>query len=177
MLRNTKTSYGSIAKIFHWAIFILVTFMLVLGYFMDEIDKPARGMVMNLHKLTGLLILLLMLCRLFWALMNPKPELPVGTKIWERMLSRAVHFTLYVLILAMPVAGWVMSSASGHAPFIGSFKMKLPIAESDEVSHVAMNTHNFLAIVIIILVSLHVLAALFHFFIKKDNVLQRMMPD
>lgn len=177
MIRNSSVSYGSVAKSFHWVIFILVTFMLVLGYCMDDVtDKMVRAEIVNIHKLTGLSILLLMTLRLLWALMNPKPDLPSGTKLWERHLERAVHFLLYFVLFAMPIAGWIMSVAGGHAPHLFNLSLSLPLPQNTMVKHIAADMHDTLAIVIIILVSLHVLAALYHYFFKKDEVLSRMMP-
>ncbi len=176
MLRNTRATYGSVAKVFHWVIFILVVCMLIFGYWMDGItDKTLRASLMNIHKLIGLTILLIMMLRLIWALLNPKPDLP-NAKPWEHRLERIGHFLLYFVLLAMPIAGWVMAVTAGFAPHIFNFRFQLPLSKNENVMNIAMGTHNTLAIVIIVLVSLHILAALYHYFFKKDNVLQRMMP-
>lgn len=177
MIRNTQSTYGSVAKTFHWLIFFLVTFMIFLGYFMDDIsDKPWRSFWMNTHKLIGLSIFLLMILRLLWALANPKPFLP-DAKAWERKTEVTVHVLLYVVLLAMPIAGWVMAVTAGHPPHLFNFHFDLPLEKNENVSDVALNIHNTLAIVIIVLASAHILAALYHYIIRKDKILQRMLPD
>src|SRR5579862_5720649 len=120
MLRNTKTSYCSIAKFFHWLIFLLVLCMIIYGYLMDDIPKAYKPMAVNIHKLTGLTILALMILRMLWALMNPKPVLPPETKNWERFTERFVHLLLYAVLIAMPLAGWIGATAVGKPPHLGS---------------------------------------------------------
>lgn len=149
--------------------------MFFLGYFMDDIsDKALRGNVINVHKLIGLTILALMILRTLWALINRKPDLPAGSKTWERWTVRAVHLSLYLVLLIMPLIGWIGSVAGGWIPHLGNIQFNLPIEKNKALSDLAFDTHNTLAIIIIVLVSLHALAALYHFFIKKDNILQRM---
>src|SRR5580692_601781 len=96
--RNTSTTYGSVAKFFHWLIFILVFFMIILGYFLDDIPKEYKGSVINVHKWIGLTILTLMILRAAWALTNPKPVLPGITAPWEKSVERSVHLLLYLVI-------------------------------------------------------------------------------
>jgi cytochrome b561 len=180
MYKNTPQSFGSVSKLFHWLISALVILILIAGYFMTGIsDDALKATVINLHKLTGLTILALMVLRLGWTLVNPKPLPPPGTSGFMKLVEWGVHFFLYAIILAMPLAGWVGSVAAGHAPHAGSLMFNLafitpvpnkPLAES------AFLVHYILAIVIIVTVSLHVLAALYHHVIRKDNVLRRMMP-
>ena len=175
-IRNTLTSYGSVAKFFHWTIFFLILCMLIFGYFMEDFPADYKAVAYNAHKLTGLLILSLMVLRLLWAWMNVKPMLPVMTRWWERLLERVVHFALYAVVIAMPLAGWVGSVAAGRLPQLGSFSFDLPIHQDKSLAKTAFTWHKEIAIIIIVLVSLHVFAALYHHFVKKDDVLRRMMP-
>lgn len=174
-LRNTHHSYGSVIKFLHWLIALLVIVLLCVGYLLGYIqDKAVFAKVVNVHKLVGLSVLVLMIIRLAWALINPKPELP-NTPCWQRFIERVVHYSLYALLIAMPLTGWIMSVASGHTPKLFNWSLGLPIPESKTIGKTFFNMHTLLAIVIIVLVSLHVLAALYHHFIKKDDVLKRMM--
>lgn len=151
--------------------------MLFLGYFMDEIkDKALFAKVINIHKITGLTILILMILRSLWALSNPKPALPIDTPDWQRISERVLHFLLYAVLIAMPVAGWIMSVSSGHSPKLFSWSIGLPISQNKSTAEFWMTVHNTLAVVIIVLVSIHILAAFYHYFVKKDNILQRMLP-
>ncbi len=176
MLKNTATTYGSVTKFFHWLVFILVTCLLMIGFFMGDIqEKTLRMTVINYHKMIGLFVLLLMLLRMTWAFLNPKPLLP-NTPPWQLIIERIVHVSLYAVLIAMPLCGWIGSVAAGYAPHLFGVYFNLPIAPSKTVDDIAFTIHNALAIVIIVLVSLHILAALYHHFFKKDNVLLRMMP-
>ncbi|OGT44052.1 MAG: hypothetical protein A3F42_08730 [Gammaproteobacteria bacterium RIFCSPHIGHO2_12_FULL_37_34] len=175
-IKNTATTYGSVAKFFHWLIFVLLLCMLVFGYFLDDIPKAYKGVAYNIHKLTGLTIFVLMILRAFWAWINPKPKLPATDPSWQRLGARIVHLLLYVVVIAMPLAGWIGSSAAGKPPRMGDVQLQLPITQSKALTEVAFDMHYMLAITIIVLVSLHALAAFYHYFIEKDNILQRMLP-
>jgi cytochrome b561 len=175
-LKNTNDSYGSVAKFFHWLIFLLVFVMIVGGFFLDNVPKEYKGVIYNLHKLTGLLILSLMLLRLVWRWVNVKPALPNDMPRWQRISSRVIHELLYLLIIAMPIAGWVGSSSAGKPPHIGDIAFGLPIAKNEELIDTAFTMHGLIAYGIIALVCVHVAAALFHHYIRKDNTLRRMLP-
>ena len=175
MIANTSSSYGNISKLLHWLIAVLIICMLVFGYFLEDVPKAYQSFAYNSHKLIGLTILTLMLLRLLWALVNVKPASPPGTKPWERVAEHVMHWSLYLFVICMPIAGWLGSVAAGHAPSLGNMKIELPIAENKVLADAAFDVHNTFAIIIIVLVSMHFLAALFHHYIRKDNVLRRML--
>jgi len=175
-LRNSQVAYGSVAKFFHWLIFLLVLFMIIYGYSLQYVPKDYQAFAYNIHKLTGVTILTLMILRLLWALSNPKPLLPLDVPHWERLLERFVHALLYLVLIVMPLAGWIGSVAGGRPPHIGDINLWLPIEQNKALAEAAFNVHNTTAIIIIVLVSLHILAALYHHFIKRDDILRRMMP-
>lgn len=175
MLKNTIRTYGSVAKFFHWAIFLLVLIN-VGGFLLEDMPKDYQPMLYNLHKLNGLAILLLMILRMLWAWTNIKPQLPMSLPNWQKLTSRLIHFCLYVVLILMPISGLVGSNAAGKAPHIGDFKFVLPIDQSKELADAAFNVHNTLAYILVGLLTLHILAALYHHFIKRDNVLRRMLP-
>ena len=173
---NSATSYGSVSTFLHWLIFLLVSCLLVVGFVMvDMQDKVAQANVFNAHKLTGLTVLVLMIIRASWALLNPKPELPKDIPNWQQTSERVLHFLLYVILIAMPIVGWVTAVSAGYAPHIGSIKIGLPIAQNKFVANLFGTLHGLLAFVIITFVSIHVAAALYHYFVKKDKILQRML--
>lgn len=176
MIRNTLTTYGSVAKFFHWTIAILIICMLVFGYLLGSVPEVYRAQLSNMHKLTGLFILSLMLLRICWSFMNLKPMLPITTPMWQRVIERIVHYSLYLAVIGMPLAGWVGSSAAGRYPHIGDMVFMLPIAQNQELVKQAFAVHGYLAIVLIVLVSIHVAAAFYHHFIKRDQILRRMLP-
>jgi len=176
MLKNTRNDYGTIAKSFHWVIALLVIFMLIYGFTLEDFSKANQPLAYNIHKLTGLLILVLMLLRSIWALMNVKPGLPIEVMRWQRVAEWTVHFLLYFTLIAMPLVGWIGASAGGRPPHIGTISLGLPIPENKTVSESFFFIHNNLALIIIALVSIHTLAALYHHFIRHDDILRRMLP-
>lgn len=175
-LRNTHLAYGSVAKFFHWATSVLIILMLVFGFFLEDVPKDYQPTTYNLHKLTGLTILLLMLMRLTWTLMNPKPALPADTLAWQRYAERVVHFMLYLFAILMPLVGWVGSVAGGRPPRVGDFYFNLPIAPNKALAEAAFETHELVAFILIFLISVHALAAMYHHYVKRDNILRRMLP-
>ncbi len=151
--------------------------MMLVGYFRHAIaDMALRVEVMNLHKLTGITILILMLLRAGWTWTHPKPSLPFGTPTWQIFCERVVHILLYVCIIAMPVVGWMGSVSEDKAPHLFHWQLMLPLQHNKALSDFYFSIHGVLAIVIIVLVSIHVLAALYHHIILRDTVLMRMMP-
>lgn len=175
-LKNTRDNYGSVAKFLHWLIFILVFVMIVGGFFLDDIPDEYKGVIYNLHKLTGLTILFLMMLRVFWALCNQKPAMPASSPRWQNFAARTTHVVLYVLVIAMPLAGWIGSSAAGKGPHIGDMVLQLPVPEDKSLKSLMFEMHELIAYLIIAFVSIHVLAALYHHFVLKDDVLRRMWP-
>jgi cytochrome b561 len=174
-IKNTLTSYGLVARCLHWFVALLVITMLVFGYFLEDVPKEYQGFTYNLHKLTGLTILALMILRVLWVLINPKPALPFGTKAWQRFAELLVQIALYVSLIAMPLAGWIGSVAASRPPHLGNFDFNLPISPNKILKEAAFDVHGTLALVIIGLVSIHILAALYHHYVLKDSILRRML--
>lgn len=175
MWRNTEHSYGFVSRFLHWLIFLLLLGMIIYGFVLPYLPDSYQGTAYNIHKLTGLSILILMLIRLIWKWGNPTPLLPTDTPPWQLMIDRIVQWLLYITVIAMPIAGWVGTSASDKPPHLGHLALRLPVASSKALAELAFTIHNTLAIIIIVLVSIHILAALYHYFVKKDRVLQRML--
>jgi cytochrome b561 len=169
MLKNTAHSYGSITKWLHWGIVLLVLLMFLSGYF---------GLLsMNTHKLIGLSILSLMVLRIIWRLCNPTPELPPHVTRLERILSHSVQGLLYLALLAMPLSGWIMASTKGYFPHLGHWLIPFPgIPINHNLGEVFENIHDTLAVIILVLIGLHFIGAMKHFWIDRDGILQRMLP-
>ncbi len=178
-MANTSDEYGSVAKTFHWGIACLVIIMLISGNFMDDIDAPAlRAFVYLMHKATGVLIFFLMALRLLWALYNRKPALPENMNRIEKLLARAMQNVLYITLFIMPLSGWLFTSVKGYPiSFYGLFNFPLaPVLGKTYIGHFWRDIHTLLGWTLIILISLHALAALKHHFYDKDTVLKSMLP-
>ncbi len=172
MYKNTAQAYGSVAKWLHWVISVLIIFMLLLGFYISD---WGTANLFTLHKMTGLVVLLLVIARIVWVLGNPKPKLTINK--FERISSHAVQGLLYVCILVMPLSGWAMSTAFGHAPQIGSFAMPMPGIPLDMgLAMKLLTLHLTTAIILIVLIALHVAGALKHHFVDRDDVLMKMLP-
>lgn len=164
MLFNSQTAYGSVNKWLHALVAVLVIVMLAGGFFLDDIRGPhLKGWVINAHKLVGLLILALMVFRLIWRSINPLPAMPVSVPRWQQLAARMAHRLFYVLLIFMPLTGWVMSTAAGHPPHVGEWPLVLPWVELSKVtSNTFFNYHSTLAWVIIAVIVLHLGAAIQH---------------
>lgn len=177
-LMNTKTKYGSIAKFFHWILFSLVLLMICIGLGADYglfTNKEVKHEIVNIHKLIGILILLLVILSILWKLVNPKPRL---SNHWlTRFAASCMHFFLYITLIAMTLSGWIMSTAAGKFPDFFGILLPFPDIPSDQpLADLAFEAHQYLAWILIVFILIHVLAALKHYYIDKDNVLQRMLP-
>lgn len=175
--RNTISSYGSVSKFLHWAIFLLVTAMLIFGFYLSEIPKKYAGTAYNLHKLTGLVIFFSMLFRLVWSRLTLKPDLSSEALPWQRFIEKMVHSSLYLAIISMALVAWVASSVAGRPPGFLGYKLGLPMMVFNKsIIEPAFILHKYIGFLIIGLVGIHVCAALYHHYIKKDTVLKRMIP-
>ncbi len=183
-----RTRYGNVAIALHWLIALAVIANVVLGLdFADLPDSdPSRFALAQLHKSIGLTVLVLSLARVAWRLVNPVPPLPQSMPPILRFTARSVQFLLYVLIVIIPLSGWAFVSSSPlglptmyfgwfswpHIPFLAD----LPRAAKKPLAHEIHAVHVFLAWSAIVLVPLHVAGALYHQFVRRDDVLLRMLP-
>ncbi|MDE3016055.1 MAG: cytochrome b [Pseudomonadota bacterium] len=177
-LRNTEETYGSVAKYFHWLIFLLVAGMIALGFIMTSLENsPLKFRLIGIHKSIGITILALVLIRLGWKMANVAPILPESLAALEKFAAHAGHAMLYILIIVMPLSGWALSSAAGiPVSVFGWFTLPNLVGHDKALAHQLAELHSVLAWVIIAAVSLHVCAALLHHFYHKNNVLRRMLP-
>ena len=176
--RNTQNSYGAVSKTFHWVIAVLVIIMLCAGVSFHYLTRGSSvfNVIMFIHKSTGVTILGLMILRLFWRWINPNPIFPIDMPTWQKIAARVVHLLFYVVLIAMPITGIIMSLAAGYpVPFWGLGNLHLAfIIKNKSLAEFMFHSHNYLAWTIAVLIVIHTLASLKHYFIDKDNVMQRM---
>jgi cytochrome b561 len=175
-LRNTTSAYGKLTIILHWVMALLIIGLLLLGFFLDDFDKESKLQFVNLHKATGFTVLILVLFRWFWTLTSPKVQpLPNWSKK-DIGISHAVKWSLMLLMLIMPLSGWFMSMYAGYGiDFFGLFDIATFVEKNKETKHFYHEVHEIGGIVIAVAISLHLLAALKHHFIVKDDTLNRML--
>ncbi len=178
MIRNTEHAWGAAAKCLHWLVAAAVLAQIASGWAAVSWRlSPTKLDLFVWHKSTGLLILLLVLARLAWRASNVTPALPADMRPLERQAAHASHFLLYLVLLLMPLSGWIVSSAS-NIPFRAFWLIPVPaiVGPDKEVQDAASRVHFALFVALSLLVAIHVAAALRHHFVKRDDVLTRMLP-
>jgi cytochrome b561 len=177
-LCNTRARWGAIAQCFHWLIVALIIAQLILAASADAmLPGPAKLAILSCHSSAGIAILMLAVVRLLWRLVNPTPALPSTLKPYERWLARFTHATLYSLLFLLPFSGWIMSSANGVAVnWFGHYPLPKLVPMNHVLNEAMQETHEASALGLIVIASLHLVAALKHHFMLKNTVLRRMLP-
>ena len=177
-LRNTTRRWGAIAQTFHWLIVALLIVQVTLAEMADELPLGVRKLsLLARHKSFGITILALVILRLAWRSVNVHPPLPDNLKPYERRAARFTHAALYVLLVALPLTGWTMSSARGFpVSWFGFFTLPDLVPKNRALYDWLLFTHHTLAWLLFVVVALHVAGALKHHFVHKDDVLKRMLP-
>jgi cytochrome b561 len=169
-------SYDRTAITLHWAVAILIGAALVLAWVMPERRAPGNDLLLELHKSVGMTVLLLAVLRLFWRYISPVMP-TTGLTVPEARLSALVHALLYVIMIAIPLTGYLFSSAEGQSlTFFGLETFASPLATNKSFSRPVEFLHKAGQWAVYGVVGLHVLAALYHYFVRHDGVLQRMLP-
>jgi len=185
-MTRTRDRYSTVAILLHWLIAAALVFQVLVAWRMHDLKTPLGFALTQLHKSVGITILLLSLARLGWRLANPPPPEPAALAGWERTLSAIVHVGLYVIMIGMPITGWIMVSASridiptllyGVVPW-----PHLPVAHLEPAAKAAWRgfgreSHEWLSYGAYTLIALHVAGALKHqLFDRNVPVLSRMAP-
>lgn len=173
-LRNTTDTYGAFAKLLHWLIALMIVGMVIAGLTFTSMERgDARSQISMLHKSMGLLVLLLMSVRLLWRFTNVTPADPPGTPRWQNVAARLTHWALYAAVFFQLTVG-ILVAGQRPIPFFGLFEFGPLLVENEAQHDLFEELHEAGWIVIALLTLLHVLAALYHHFVKKDDVLRRM---
>lgn len=175
--RNTTVSWGSFSKALHWIIVLLIINQWVIAERAESLTGLAKLKTLGYHKSFGMTVLMLAVIRLVWRWANPVPDLRAETKPWERVLAHVSHVALYALIFAMPITGWLMSSAKTYSvSWFNLFAFPNLVGKSDSVFELTHDLHHLLFKALVVVAVLHALGALKHHFIDKNGVLKRMLP-
>lgn len=170
--------YSLTAQILHWAVALLILSAWLLPSIAEEMPKgPERTELILLHKSIGVGVLALVLLRLLWRQLSPPPAYPAGFGLLQRRAATGGHLLLYVLMLAVPVVGVMMSWANGRTvEFFGLFALPSLMAEDKALGHQLEEVHEFLGNGLLLIAGLHAVIALVHQFVMKDGTLSRMLP-
>lgn len=194
---NQSTRYTKTAVVLHWLIAICIFGMFALGWFMSELPKEApkqmaydlfdwgiytinlaeeaspRTFYFNLHKSIGITILALIAFRLFWRITHKAPAILTSYKAWERKLATGVHHLLYLLMVALPATGLIMAVASKYG--VKWFGLELIGGlDNKDLRDIFKEAHEIIGVIILLVLVLHIVGALKHHFIDKDDTVKRM---
>lgn len=170
-------TYTATAIAFHWLMAMILTANFALGVTMSDLElSPQKLQFISWHKWTGITLLGLVTLRFLWrAFAERPPLLPSAT--WQRRIAKLSHFLMYLLMFAIPISGWVMSSAGGFTvTYLGLFPLPDLVAKDKQLFELLKEVHEILNFTLLGLVILHVLAVLKHQFIDRDATLARMVP-
>ncbi|NJD24254.1 MAG: cytochrome b [Betaproteobacteria bacterium] len=172
------TRYTATAKALHWTMAILIFGLLALGFYMHDLPlSPEKLQLYSWHKWAGVSAFLLVLVRLAWRVTHRPPPLPATMPVALRLAAHAGHLLLYVLMLAIPLSGWLMSSAKGfQTVWFGVLPIPDLLDKNKEVGDLLQSVHMTLNLVFSLVIAGHIGAALKHHFIDRDDILTRMLP-
>jgi len=175
---GARYSLGAI--VLHWAIAALIVLNFLLVWTSEDAPKPEHEALIANHKAVGLVILALSVLRLAWRAVHPSPPFAETLRAWEAALAKVVHSLFYLLLLAIPLTGWAMVSlGNGGEPvdIFGLFTVPgLPFAADRRQAGTVHEVHELFATLTLVLLALHVAAAIKHQFIDRDTTLARMVP-
>jgi cytochrome b561 len=184
MIETAQVKYDGVAMLLHWIIAVLMIFMIIFGEDLmgekGEAGEAAAGTFLpSVHVSIGVTILALTLLRLIWRLMNPPPPYPASMKPWEVTMSKVTHGLFYVLMIGLPLTGWLaFAEFLKEAPAMSGVSVfgLFPVPAAPQFGELAKGAHGLGSNVAMVLVILHVLAALKHQFIDGDGIFRRMLP-
>jgi cytochrome b561 len=172
-LLQKSVGYTLAARLLHWLTAVLVLFQIPAGLLIANFEM---GPLYGLHKSVGVLILILVIIRLAWRWKHPAPALPPEIPVFQRLAARGVHWALYALLVIQSMIGWIGTSAyPAPVPFFGLFEMPQIWSEDRQLSNRLLAAHLWIGISIAILLVAHIAAALHHHFVRRDEILLRML--
>jgi cytochrome b561 len=172
-----RLHYGTTAKIFHWLIVALLLMQYPIGWLMPDIHRGQQpGAGMTFHVSTGIVILVLIVLRFAWRLTHPvAPESSLPS--WQRLTSELVHWMLYVFVLATTLSGWLFASFRGWSlSFFYLFPLPMLAGDNAAAGKAIDGVHQAAEWSLLVVIGIHVAAALAHLFFWRDNVMQRILP-
>lgn len=174
--------YSRTARVLHWLTVALIVVQLPVGVYMayrgnvQNVWDALTGALYNGHKLLGVTILAVVVCRLGYRFARGAPSDEPTLEPWQRLASHLNHWGLYALLIGVPVAGYIGVALFPALDIFGLFSLPAVVAPDKEAARTAFLVHGLLAAALALLIAVHVAAALFHYFVRRDNVLGRMLP-
>lgn len=177
-LRNTTNGYGAVAKALHWSMAVLIIGLIGLGWWMVQLTyyDPLYHDALSWHRSLGMIALALIVLRLGWMAVGPRPAPPLSLTRFDRVASRVVHGVLVVLMVVMPLTGYIISTSAGDPVSVfGLVSIPAVLPVSDALRDAATEVHYYAVYAAAALAVLHSLAALKHHLMDRDETLRRML--
>jgi cytochrome b561 len=177
-MAEPRNRYSAVSLVLHWGIAVLILVQILLITAHEATEGPLSREFVQIHKSVGLGILLLTLVRIGWRVANRPLPPPATMRPWEKLLATVTHRLFYVALIVLPLTGWAASSATGREiVFFGLFDWPLlPIGGGRDAARALMDVHELAVKALYGLLFLHVVGALKHQFLDRDDVLHRMIP-
>lgn len=177
MLKNTKNSYGLVTKILHWVVGLLIIGMAIVGFTMSSMAPSAEKFELyKMHKAFGITVLSLIVIRILWRITNTNVQAAEGVPPVLQWAAKIGHLLLYIFMLIMPISGALMTRFAGYPISVFDiFTIPAASEKNLELAKFFHATHEYTALVLVTLITIHVLAALYHHFIRRDNTLTRII--
>ena len=176
-IRDSAKEWGIISRLFHWGSAIAIFGMIIIGITMINLPlSPLKLEMFMLHKSLGMLLLLVALLRITWRLFNPRPSLPNDTSHSQKLLVKYGQLWIYLLLVLIPISGWVINSAANFPlRWFSLFEIPAIAPPSVELEEFAKTAHLTLLILLGVTITGHIIAALHHHRVLGNNVLLRML--
>ena len=177
MPERSAQRYTGVARLLHWTMAALVLMSIPVGFILLSLPQGrVQDTLFDLHRSVGVLLFVLVVIRLAWRLAHPPPPLPDDLPAWQRIASGTVHRLLYAILLIQPIIGWWGTSAFG-APISVFWLFELPplVSKDEEAARQILGWHDIVGITLAVTIAIHIGAALFHHFVRRDEVLGRML--
>ena len=170
-MKSTIERYSPLMRLWHWSMALVIIGLISLGWWMTELDKedPARGFLYGIHKSFGVLLIFLWFGRFITKILSEKPSTLNGQAFWKVFLAKATHLALYVLMIAIPVSGYLMSNSYGYPDALFGFELPMIAPKNIELAELASEAHEILAYGTACLIALHISGVIFHSFIEKPR--------
>ena len=177
-LKNPEDRWGHVSQLLHWSIVVLIVVLGYLGLTMTDLaNSPDKIRLYALHKSLGLTLLALVLLRLLWRVYAGAPRPLPGSPAWQERIATLTHFALYVLLLAIPISGWIFNSATGFPlQWFGMINLPAIAGRDAGLRELAATWHEWLFWALVLLALVHAAAAIYHHLFQHDATLARMLP-
>ncbi|AHL35078.1 cytochrome B561 [Pseudomonas brassicacearum] len=176
--KNSQSRYSTVTVTLHWLMLVLLAVVYACIEFRGIFPKGSGGrtLIKEAHFMLGLTVFVLVWLRLFARSMGKAPAIFPASPVWQTVLARLMHWALYLFMIAMPLLGWLITSAEGHQVMFYGFDLPLLIDQDKDFAKRLEGWHVLGGTIGYWLIGLHALAGLYHHYVVRDNTLLRMMP-